>query len=378
MVRAGSARRALGLGAQPMLLASIWSKSPIPLDSPPPLDHCHISACGLEVVTPPKNCAHVVVSFRHQPVGGEVKVGCLGFVGPLVDVVGDRCGAAGADDRLPHACGGVDAGDVGGVAGEVVSEAVEHGLVDARRDRGGRDLSAARRGVDAWVPAVGPRLLVLAMRLPSLRPWDSPRCPPGKRAVELARLRGGEPAFTAWPPTASHQRTRSRAVMAVAQRLLLPSTASRARQGRCAGAFRSAASVAMVIRRSAAVDHEHGPAKVDRSASSHFALDLRPASGLDRSDSEVAKAPVNGLRIGIAWLGWNTRSRTPRYERGQPGLGRCRCYSGETGALAGSQRHEPHWGDQRRAALPARSGRARSVRRRGDSRSSSSWLPPYS
>jgi hypothetical protein len=40
-------------------MASIVSKSPTPLLTPPPPDHCHISAYGLELVWPPKNCAHV-------------------------------------------------------------------------------------------------------------------------------------------------------------------------------------------------------------------------------------------------------------------------------------------------------------------------------
>jgi hypothetical protein len=44
------------------LMASIVSRSPLkppmPLVTPPPPDHCHISAYGLELVWPPKNCAH--------------------------------------------------------------------------------------------------------------------------------------------------------------------------------------------------------------------------------------------------------------------------------------------------------------------------------
>ncbi len=42
---------------QPWRALSIWSKSPKPLRTPPPPDHCHMSACALELVCPPKNCA---------------------------------------------------------------------------------------------------------------------------------------------------------------------------------------------------------------------------------------------------------------------------------------------------------------------------------
>jgi ribosomal protection tetracycline resistance protein len=54
-------------------LASIWSKSPIPLLSPPPPDHCHISAWALDRVTPPKNVAQLVEPLRHQPTGAALK-----------------------------------------------------------------------------------------------------------------------------------------------------------------------------------------------------------------------------------------------------------------------------------------------------------------
>ena len=51
---------------------SIWSRSPlkppIPLVTPPPPDHCHIRAWLLDLVTPPKNCAHPP-DFRQKPVG---------------------------------------------------------------------------------------------------------------------------------------------------------------------------------------------------------------------------------------------------------------------------------------------------------------------
>ena len=50
---------------------SIWSKSPKPLKLPPPPDHCHIRAWGEELVTPPKNCAQVLVPARHQPDGSR-------------------------------------------------------------------------------------------------------------------------------------------------------------------------------------------------------------------------------------------------------------------------------------------------------------------
>ena len=56
------------------MLASIWSKSPTPLLTPPPPDHCHISACGLDLVTPPKNAAQVDVPLRHQPTGAAPKL----------------------------------------------------------------------------------------------------------------------------------------------------------------------------------------------------------------------------------------------------------------------------------------------------------------
>ena len=58
----------------PMRLESIWSRSPLkppmPLVTPPPPDHCHMSAWLLELVWPPKNCAHGPDPwFRHQPDG---------------------------------------------------------------------------------------------------------------------------------------------------------------------------------------------------------------------------------------------------------------------------------------------------------------------
>ncbi len=55
---------------QPTWLVSIWSKSPTPLVIPPPPDHCHITACTLDSVTPPKNRAQVEVFGTHQPIGG--------------------------------------------------------------------------------------------------------------------------------------------------------------------------------------------------------------------------------------------------------------------------------------------------------------------
>jgi hypothetical protein len=51
-------------------LASIWSKSPRALRTPPPPDHCHIRAWELELVTPPKNWAQPP-DFRHQPRGAS-------------------------------------------------------------------------------------------------------------------------------------------------------------------------------------------------------------------------------------------------------------------------------------------------------------------
>src|ERR1700758_2358288 len=61
-------------GIQPSLLESIVSRSPLkpsmPLVAPPPPDHCHISAYALELVWPPKNCAHGPDPWlRHQPYG---------------------------------------------------------------------------------------------------------------------------------------------------------------------------------------------------------------------------------------------------------------------------------------------------------------------
>src|SRR5580692_1229175 len=50
------------------LLPSIWSKSPTPFLTPPPPDHCHISAYLLELVCPPNNCAQPP-DFRHQLCG---------------------------------------------------------------------------------------------------------------------------------------------------------------------------------------------------------------------------------------------------------------------------------------------------------------------
>ncbi len=44
------AARSAGHLAQPSRALSIWSKSPMPLGTPPPPDHCHISACGLVLV----------------------------------------------------------------------------------------------------------------------------------------------------------------------------------------------------------------------------------------------------------------------------------------------------------------------------------------
>ena len=58
--------------AQPRRAPSIWSKSPTPLLTPPPPDHCHISAYRLELVWPPKNCAQPP-DFRHHPVGARPK-----------------------------------------------------------------------------------------------------------------------------------------------------------------------------------------------------------------------------------------------------------------------------------------------------------------
>ena len=50
-------------------MASIWSKSPTPLELPPPPDHCHIRAYLEPLVCPPKNWAQVEVPLRHQPPG---------------------------------------------------------------------------------------------------------------------------------------------------------------------------------------------------------------------------------------------------------------------------------------------------------------------
>jgi hypothetical protein len=52
-----------------MRATSSWSKSPIPLVKPPPPDHCHITALPSLLVTPPKNCAQVLVPRRQKPVG---------------------------------------------------------------------------------------------------------------------------------------------------------------------------------------------------------------------------------------------------------------------------------------------------------------------
>ena len=63
-------RRVARTGAGYFMRArSIWSKSPTPLVTPPPPDHCHIRAYLLDEVSPPKNWAHVDVPCRHQPVG---------------------------------------------------------------------------------------------------------------------------------------------------------------------------------------------------------------------------------------------------------------------------------------------------------------------
>ena len=52
------------------MLVLIWSKSPMPLVTPPPPDHCHITACLDERLTPPKNRAQVVVPRTHHLTGG--------------------------------------------------------------------------------------------------------------------------------------------------------------------------------------------------------------------------------------------------------------------------------------------------------------------
>ena len=51
------------------VLVSIWSKSPMPLVIPPPPDHCHITACFEDRLTPPKNRAQVVVRRMHHLTG---------------------------------------------------------------------------------------------------------------------------------------------------------------------------------------------------------------------------------------------------------------------------------------------------------------------
>jgi len=60
--------------------------------TPPPPDHCQISACGLDLVTPPKNAAQVDVPFRHQPTGARPKFVVSGSyvhssVFPIIDWV---------------------------------------------------------------------------------------------------------------------------------------------------------------------------------------------------------------------------------------------------------------------------------------------------
>ena len=64
-----------------------------PLVIPPPPDHCHITACTLDRVTPPKNRAQVEVPGTHQPMGGGEM--CLV---PSVYVHSSRLGT---DEALP-------------------------------------------------------------------------------------------------------------------------------------------------------------------------------------------------------------------------------------------------------------------------------------
>ena len=69
MADGSSEGRRAGVGGYGVLLASIWSKSPYPLELPPPPDHCHISAYAEPLVCPPKNRAQLEVPDRHQPDG---------------------------------------------------------------------------------------------------------------------------------------------------------------------------------------------------------------------------------------------------------------------------------------------------------------------
>src|SRR5262249_52465217 len=57
-------------------LLSIWSKSPRPLELPPPPAHCHMSAYLLARVIPPKKRAQVAEALpvRHQPAGGWARL----------------------------------------------------------------------------------------------------------------------------------------------------------------------------------------------------------------------------------------------------------------------------------------------------------------
>ena len=150
---AGGARRPARhcpRGHQPWRAPSIWSKSPTPLLTPPPPDHCHISAYRLSWSGRRRTA-------RTRRTSGTSRSGRCRSSSSRVRRSTRRCSgsrpAPGTEDRRPDPGRGVDADLVLRVRREIRGEPVEVGAVHGRGHAAGLDDAAARRGVDG-VPAV--------------------------------------------------------------------------------------------------------------------------------------------------------------------------------------------------------------------------------